>query len=470
MTRLLPMTVAILILGVAGCQFAPKYERPAVSPPDVWRTGETTTNHVGDLAWWTFYKDPVLVDLIGIALTNNHDLRIAVARMEEAAAAWRSQRSFLLPSIDLSADGTKARIGDIAPAAGSISEQYNLFGVLSYELDVWGRVRNLNTAAKAQYLATEDAARTVRISLIASVASTYFDLLSLDEQLSIAVRTLATREKSLDLTEVKFDGGNGIVSALDVRQAETQVYGAKAAVARLERLIAVTENALSLLLGRNPGRIDRAASDSAAGIPDVVPAGLPSDLLLRRPDVLGAEQSLIAENANIGAARAAYFPRISLTGALGLQSDDLGNLFDTATSDAWSFAPSATMPIFNTGRTRAGVAAAQARRDAALAQYEKAVRNAFREVDDAVVSVAKLREQLEAESANVSAETDRLELSTLRYDGGVTSYSEVLDAQRFLFSAELQLAQTRRDHRVAIVQLYKALGGGWQDATAEAGP
>lgn len=463
MTAVRPVLAAAALL-VAGCQFAPKYVRPDPGAPEAWRTAPApaSTNTAADVAWWTFYRDPVLVQLIGLALTNNADVRIAAARLEEAAAGWRAQRSALLPTIEAQADGARSRAGDVPPVPGAIGEQYNLFGLLSYELDVWGRVRNLTAAARAQVLATAEAKRTVEIGIVAAVASTYFDLRSLDEQLAIANRTLESRTATRELTLAKFDGGNGIVSELDVRQADTQVYSARAAVARLERGIAVAENALSFLLGRNPGSVPRGAV--AMPFPEEIPAGLPSTLLLRRPDILAAEQALIAENARIGAARAAYFPTISLTAALGLQSGELDNLFDASLSKSWTFAPRAAMPLFDAGRTGANVDAAKARRAAAVAGYEQAVQNAFREVEDALVSAAKLRDQLAAEEATAAAEAKRLELSTLRYEGGVAAFSEVLDAQRFLFNAELQVAQTRRDHQVALVQLYKALGGGWARA------
>lgn len=457
MKRCLPL----LLLLTAGCATGPDYRRPAVETPAAWRSGAATTNTLGHQAWTDLYRDPVLTNLIASALAQNKDLVVAAARVEEALAAFRIQRAALFPALNASGDFTSARVGNLPPLPGAESDQYNLFGLLSYEVDVWGRLRRLKESALAQALASEHARRTVEIGLVAGVASSYFNLRALDRQLEIARETLASRSNSLELTQVKFDDGNGIVSELDVAQAQTQVASAQSAIAALQRQAAASEHALSVLLGRNPGPIERGQTLTEQWQPDEIPAGLPSDLLLARPDLQAAEQNLIAANANIGAARAAYFPAISLTAALGVQSEELGDLFDTSLSKAWNFQPSVTAPIFNAGRIRAGVRVAEARRTAALAEYEKAIQNAFREVEDALTGVAHLREQLAADEAVVTAERRRLELSTLRYEGGVASYSDVLDAQRFLFSAELTAVQTRSTLLNATVQLYKALGGGW---------
>ena len=451
----------LLAAACAGCATGRDYQRADLTLPVGWRTGEASTNSMGGWAWTELYRDPVLTNLISTALANNKDLQIAAARVEEAQGGYRSQRSALFPAINGSGDFTTARVGNIPPAPGAEADQYNLFGLLSYEVDLWGRVRRLTESARAQLLATEEGRRSVEIGLVAGVASSYFNLRALDRQLEIARDTLASRSNALELTRVKFDDGNGIVSELDVAQAQTQVASAQSAIASLQRQVALAENALSLLLGSNPDAIPRGQTLAEQWQADDMPAGLPSDLLLRRPDVLAAEQQLVAANANIGAARAAYFPAISLTGALGLQSEDLGDLFDTGLSKAWSFQPSLTAPIFNGGRIRAGVRVAEAQRKGALASYEKAIQTAFRDTDDALVSIARIREQLVADESVVTAEQRRLELSTLRYEGGVASYSDVLDAQRFLFSAELTAVQTRSALLNATVQLYKALGGGW---------
>ncbi len=462
---------ALLLFAAAlagGCATGPGYRRPDVAMPDQWRPGEATTNSLADRAWTDLYRDPVLNGLVAAALSNNPDVRGAVARIEEAAAALGIQRAGYWPALNGSAAATSARKGNIPPVRGAEGDQFDVFGALSYELDVWGRIRRLNEAARAQVLASEEAKRSVEIGLAAGVASAYFNLRALDRQLEIARDTLASREDMLELTKVKFADGEGIVSELDVAQAQTQVAAAQSAIANLRRLVATTENALSVLLGSCPREIPRGLDLAEQWQPEDVPAGLPSDLLLRRPDLRAAEQALVAANANIGVARAAYFPAISLTAALGLQSDELGDLFDTGLSKAWSYSPSLAAPIFNAGKIRAGVRVAEAQRKGALADYEKAIQNAFREVDDALAGVRHLREQLAADEESVRAEKRRLELSRLRYEGGVASYSDVLDAQRYLFNAELTAVQTRNDLLNAVVQLYKALGGGWQAAPAAA--
>ncbi len=464
----LPLLIPALALLIAGCAMGPDYQRPAVNAPASWRVAAVTNESLVNVAWWDFYRDPVLTNLITAALTNNFDLRVAAARVDEALGGYRAQRSFLLPGLNGSMAWTRARVGDLPPAPGATAGQFDVFGLLSYEVDLWGRVRRLTESARAQLLASEEARRTVQISLVSAVATTYFNLRALDRQLEIARETLVARTNVLELTRIKFSEVNGlgfgIVSELDVRQAETQVHGARATIASLERAVAVTENALSYLLGDNPGDVPRGQTLAQQWQPAAIPSGLPSELLLRRPDILAAEQQLIAANADIGAARAAYFPNISLTAALGVQSVQLDDLFSTGLSRAWRFAPQIAGPIFNGGRIRAGVQVAKARQQTALATYEQAIRNAFREVDDALISITKLREQLAAEEANVVTERRRLELSQLRYDEGISSYADLLDAQRFVFSAQLTAVQTHNDLLTAVAQLYKALGGGWNPA------
>lgn len=458
------LALLLALATLTGCQMGPDYKRPAITTPAGWRSPSATPATPGTLAnlpWWSFFKDPVLTNLVAEALTNNHDLRIAVARIEEAMGGYHAQRSSLFPSADASAGWTRTRVGNLPSSPGVTGNQFDLLGVLSYEVDVWGRIRRLTEAARANLLAAEEGQRTVYISLIGSVAVAYFDLLSLDEQLEISRRTVLSREKSLELTRVRFDGGNGVVSELDIRQAETLFYGAKAAQAGLERRVALRENELNLLLGRNPGPIPRGQPLNEQRLVEPVPDGLPSDLLLRRPDILAAEQRLIAANANIGAARAAYFPSISLTATLGLQSVELNDLFDSGLSRTWSFAPQVAGPIFNAGRISGGVQTARGQEQAALAAYQQAIQSGFREVEDALISIQKYAEELDAQEKDVAAERASLELSELRYVGGVSSYTDVLDAQRFLFTAELTLAELRSARLSAVVQLYKALGGGW---------
>lgn len=453
-----------VIIGtlLAGCAMGPDYQRPEVASPAGWRTAAPAAESLANVRWWEFYRDPVLTNLIGISLTNNKDIQIAAARVEQAMGGYRAQRSVLLPGVNAAGNWTRSRSG----YTGVTGDSFDVFGLLSYELDLFGRNRRLTESARAQWLASEEGRQVVYLQLVGSVAATYFNLRTLDAQLAVARQTLVSRTNTLELVRIRYnevDGnGQGIVSELDVRQAETQVHAARSSIATLERSVAVTENALSFLLGRNPGPIDRGAELGGQLVLGEIPAGLPSDLLLRRPDLRAAEQQLIAANANIGAARAAYFPTLSLTAAFGSQSTELSGLFDGDLSRAWSFSPQITAPIFQGGRIRAGVQVAQAQQREALAAYEQAIQNAFREVDDGLVSVAKLREQLAADEDAAKAERKRLELSLLRYEGGVASYSDVLDAERFLFSAELQAVQTRGDLLTACAQLYRALGGGWE--------
>lgn len=449
--------LALLAASLCGCKLGPDYHRPVVGFPAAWRETGSSTNSLADLPWWGVFQDPALTNLISTALLNNKDLRIAAARVEQAQGTYRMQRASLMPWVDASADWSRGRSGISGQTAG----QFDVFGALSYEIDFWGRLRRLTESTRAQLLASEEGRRTVYLSLIGQVARTYFDLRALDEQLAIAIRTYDSRTNSLELTRVKYDNNNGIVSELDVRQAETQVYAAQSSIAQLERAVTATENALSFLLGSNPGPIQRGRALDEEQLPLLLPPGLPSDLLLRRPDILAAEAQLIAANAEIGAARAAYFPVISLSAALGLQSLELQDLFSAGTSRAWNFTPQIVGPIFRGGRIRAGVQVAESRRNELLATYEQVIQNAFREVEDALVAVAKLREQIAIGEADVTAERRRLELSRDRYDNGVSSYFDVLDAERSLFTAELGLVESRRDLLSAAAQLYKSLGGGW---------
>jgi multidrug efflux system outer membrane protein len=442
---------------VSGCKTGPDYERPAVATPSQWRSASPTPESLANLPWWEVFQDPVLTNLVTTALRHNQDLRIAAARVEQALGSYHMQRASLLPWVNGSADWTRGRSG----ITGRTSGQFDVFGSLSYEIDFWGRLRRLSEAARARLLATEEGRKNVYIALVAQVAATYFNLRALDEQLVIARRTSVSRANSLELTKVRYDDNNGIVSELDVRQAESQVYAAQSAIVDLERAVATTENALSFLLGGNPGPIERGRPITEQRASAAPPPGLPSDLLLRRPDILAAEQQLIAANANIGAARAAYFPTISITAALGLQSIQLQDLFSAGASKAWNFAPQIAGPIFNGGRVRAGVRVAEAQQRELLAAYEQTIQNAFREVDDALITVAKLREQIVIGEATVASEGRRLELSLDRYENGVSGYLEVLDAERALFSAQLGLAQARGDLLAAVSLAYKALGGGW---------
>ncbi len=468
MNRLAALFMAVALGGslLVGCALGPDYHRPAVTAPESWRTTAADSHSLAQIAWWNYYHDPVLTNLITIALTNNLDLRLAVGRLAEAAGSLQGQRSYFLPTVNGNGTYTRSEVGN-APAVN----QYSLLGSLAYEVDVWGRLRRLSEAAQAQYLAAASTRNAVQISLIASVASTYFNLRGLDQQLEIARNTAKSRTNILALAKIKYDGqadghGYGIVSEIDVRQAETQVFTANSTIASLEQAIAIAENSLRYLLGLNPGPIPRGQPLTGQWQPDAIPAGLPSDLLLRRPDIQAAEEKLVAANANIGAARAAFFPTISLTAALGVQSLQLNDLFSLGTSRMWSFSPQIAAPIFNAGRIAAGVAIARAQKDEAVASYQQAIQNAFQEVDNALASVTDLRAKLVADEGYVQAEQRLFELAQLRYTEGIASYSDLLDAQRYLFAAQLQAVQTRASLLVAVAQLYQALGGGWTDQSS----
>jgi multidrug efflux system outer membrane protein len=446
--------------ALAGCMsLAPKYERPAVPVPERFAgDGAATSGPVAsDLEWQSFFVDERLKKLIGIALANNRDLRISVLNMEQARAAYGIRRADQWPTVNAGANASR---GPSAAAGGAVTSLYTVgLSVTGYELDFFGRVRSLSDAALAQYLATEEARKTAQISLIAQVATTYLNLLADEQLLEATKQTLITREESLKLTKLKFD--NGAASELDFRQAESLHEAARVAFAQQTRQRALDENALVLLLGQG------LPADLPAGLPLLdqrmvadLPAGLPSEVLTRRPDVRAAEQQLIAANANIGAARAAFFPRITLTGSVGTASTELSGLFKSGTA-AWTFAPALTLPIFDAGRNSANLASAKVGRDIAVAQYERAIQTAFREVSDALAGRATLTDQLRAQQAQTAAEEARFRLADLRYRNGASSYLDVLDAQRALFTAQQALVQTQAQQVQNLVTVYKVLGGGW---------
>ncbi|MBE7941459.1 MULTISPECIES: efflux transporter outer membrane subunit [Ramlibacter] len=446
--------VAATLLA-AGCSFAPTYQRPAAPvAPAYPYAGAAQGQPAADIRWQDFFQDPTLRQLVATALANNRDLRVAVLNVEQARAQADIRRADLFPTVSAAVTGNRA------PKTATPSLYTAGFTVSAWEIDLWGRLRNLGDAAVAQYLATTEGRNAAQASLVASVASTWLLLLADEEQLALTRDTLRTREESLRLTRLRFE--NGAASELDARQAESLAESARATLAQLSRQRATDLDALGLLLGQ-PVPENVAAGRGTAGVtlPDL-PAGAPSDLLARRPDVRQAEQQLIAANANIGAARAAYFPRIALTASVGSASTALDNLFKGGTW-GWTAAPSLVETVFDAGRNRANVAAATAGRDIAIAQYEKAIQSAFREVADALAGRATYGEQLAAQQKVVEAETVRMRLSQLRYDNGVSSYLDLLDAQRSLFAAQQQLIQVRLAQLQNQVQLYRALGGGWYE-------
>ncbi|OWW18823.1 AdeC/AdeK/OprM family multidrug efflux complex outer membrane factor [Noviherbaspirillum denitrificans] len=461
------LTLSLLAAAVlSACSMAPTYERPA-SPvaaayPTVAEAGDATAT-----GWRNFFPDQRLQSLIAAALENNRDLRIAALRIEEARAQYGVQSADLLPNFNATAGATRSRTpGGVSPTGSPIvSSTYQVgLGLSAFELDFFGRVRSLNDASLAQYLATEEAGRAARISLVAEVAKAYLAERAFDEQYELARKTFESRESAYKLAKQRFDVGAS--SALDLRQNETLLQSARASLATLTRQRAQASNALALLAGKPLTDLPAAQSLSEQNIVTEIPAGLPSDLLERRPDIRAAEQRLRAANANIGAARAAFFPRISLTAATGTASGDLSGLFESG-SRSWSFVPQLVLPIFDAGRNSANLNLAEVRKNVAIAEYEKSIQTAFREAADALAARATLDEQIDAQRAVLEAQAERLKLADLRYRNGVASSLDVLDAQRELFSAEQALVQARLQRLTNAVDLYRALGGGLAETTAK---
>ncbi|MBE2261397.1 MAG: efflux transporter outer membrane subunit [Burkholderiaceae bacterium] len=456
--RQIAMVAAVVL---AGCSLAPTYERPAAPLAPQWpqplpAAVAPAAPAAGDLHWNKFFLNPSLRELIRLALDNNRDLRIAVLNIEQARATWQVRRADQFPTLNLGATGI---VQPKADGSGGTSSAYTAgLSITGWELDFFGRVASLKDAALAQFLATEQARLAVQAGLIAAVATTWLNLQTDEEFIALTKQTLITREDSLRLTRLRLD--NGAASRLDVRQAESLTAGAQATLQQNLRQRAQDINALTLLVGQ-PLTDDLLKAASATARPQFadVPAGLPSDLLVQRPDIRQAEQQLIAANANIGAARAAFFPRISLTAAYGSASSGLTNLFQNGFLGG-TLGAQALLPIFDAGRNEANLASSKAARDIAVAQYEKTIQTAFREVADALAGRATLAEQLAAQQAQVDAEADRFRLADLRYRNGVASYLEVLDAQRSLFILQATLAQVRLAYWQNQVTLYKVLGGG----------
>lgn len=448
-----------LIAVLGGCMsLAPAYLRPEPPVAGAFPNGGTVQGSIAaDLDWQVFFSDARLKRLIELALQNNRDLRVAILNIEQARAQYRIRRADQLPTLNVGASASRQ-----PNSAGDSTTSYSAgFTVTAYELDFFGRVGSLRDAALAQYLASEEARKSAHISLIAAVANIYLSLLADDELLALTRQTLEGREESFKLTKLKFD--HGVASGLDYQQARTLVEGARVTLAQLQRQRALDEDALVLLVGQPlPAALPAGAPLGAATLGPELPAGLPSDLLNHRPDIRQAEQQLIAANANIGAARAAFFPRISLTGSAGTASSELSGLFKGG-SFGWTLAPQLLLPIFDAGRNQANLDSAKATRDIAMAQYEKAIQTAFREVADALAGRATYTDQLRAQTAQAEAEATRFKLSDLRYRNGVASYLDLLDAQRSLFSAQQAVVQTRLGQLQNRVSLYKVLGGGWTE-------
>jgi outer membrane protein, multidrug efflux system len=465
---------AFLILAAAlsaSCTVGPNYKRPALPVPDAFRAPTplppAQAASLADAKWFEVFKDETLQELIRRALERNYDLRNAAARIEEARANLGVARSSQFPNViasgsihftRLSRDGATRLPPEILPS------QNRTFGMaalelLSYEVDIFGRLRRATEAATASLLSADENRKAVVTTLVSDVATAYMTLRELDYELEIAKRTLETRQRSLELTRSRRAGG--VATLIDLRQAEQLVYGADLIIPRIQQLVEQNENRISLLLGDNPGTIARGRPLTEQEFPPEVPAGLPSSLLERRPDIRAAEQDLISANAEIGVAKAAYFPRLTLSGALGGASTQLTSLF-SGPHAAWSFVPEVTQPIFTAGRIKSQVKFTEAERDRALVQYEKTIQQAFTEVSDALIAHQRVRESRMKEESLVTALQDRLRLAYVRYHGGVDTQLNALDADRDLFTARLDLAQLQLNEILTVVQLYKALGGGWQ--------
>jgi multidrug efflux system outer membrane protein len=457
--------IAIATVGLlAGCMSGPDYRRPAVDLPDAFRYSEKDARDTANTAWWQQFQDPVLDGLIAEALDNNKDVKIATSNIEYAAGILVQTRASLFPQVGYSGNAARQRASErnALPLPSTLSNPQTALSLLAgatWEIDLWGRIRRLSEAARANLLASEEARRGVILSLVAAVADNYLQLRGLDEQLSIARRTLATYGESVRLFELKFKYGQ--VSMMTVEQARTQYESAASAIPQIETEIAQTENALSLLLGRNPGPIARGRSIHEIALP-AVPVAIPSRLLERRPDIAQSEQNLIAANAQIGAAKALYFPAISLTGTYGQASSELSSLFK-GPARTWSYTGAVTGPIFTAGAIAGQVQQAEAARRAALLTYESSIQNAFADVENSLVARAKIAEQLQAQGRLVSAARGYTRLAQLQYEGGYSPYFTVIQAQEQLFPAELNYAKYLASLFTSYVHIYKAMGGGWID-------
>jgi multidrug efflux system outer membrane protein len=457
-----PIAAIAVLLLLAGCKVGPDYRKPELTTPPAWMVDTQTAKETANTLWWEQFNDPALNDLIAGALNQSYDLRIATARVEEYYGRYGATRADLFPQIGYGGSAGRTQVSEkgvlaSTPGAGSPHTTYQANFSASWEIDVWGKIRRATEAARADLMAAEDIRSGVILSLVTSVATAYADLRSLDQQLEIARQTVKSREESVKLFELRFKGGN--ISEMEYSQVRSEYYVALAAVPDLEKRVRQQENLISLLVGMNPGPIARGKAINDISLPPV-PAGLPSDLLMRRPDLRQAEQQLIAANARIGVAKAQYFPSISLTGLFGTASMDLGDLFHGGTR-AWNFSGSITGPIFDFGRIKGDVKAASALQQQALFIYQSAIQNAFREFEDSLIDQDRTRLQLDAQKMQVEALAVYARLARLRYENGYTSYIEVLDAERSLFNGQLSYAQTQDVLLRSLVNLYKATGGGW---------
>jgi multidrug efflux system outer membrane protein len=465
--------IAILIVMgfLSSCTVGPNYHRPAVQTPQAFRAPEPLPDaqaaSFADLKWWEVFRDEELQNLIRKALDQNYDLRDAVTRVEAAQANLGITRSDQFPQVNASGDVNFTRLsrnGAFPLPPALVPSQNRNWGqaqlnLLSFEVDLWGRLRRATEAARANLLSAEENRKAVVTTLVSNVAAQYFTLREFDAQLEIARQTLATRQEALTLTTSRRN--YGIATDLDVKQAEQLVDTADVTISNLQQQIEQTENQITLLLGENPsGIVGKGRFDENALPPDI-PAGLPSALLDRRPDIVAAEQILIAANADIGVAKAAYFPRLSLSGLLGGQSTQLSSLFSGPNS-AWSFVPQLSQPMFTAGRLRSSVRLAEAQRDSAVVQYQKTIQTAFTEVSNALIAHQRVREARIKQEGLVAVLEERKRLAYMRYQGGVDTQLNALDADRDLLQSKLDLHEIKLNELLSVVQLYKALGGGWR--------
>jgi len=454
----------IALLLLTGCTLGPKYKRPTVAVPDTYRglapdAGAQSAASFGEEKWWNVFQDTELQALIREALSQNYDVRIAAARVLQAQALLGITRADQFPTIagGMSTSNQRFPATAVTPEFETSPSQVNLS--LFWELDFWGKFRRATEASRASLLATEWGQRAVISSLVSNVASAYFQLLELDSEINISRRTLDTRKESLRLVEVRAKGG--ATSLIDVRQSEQLVYTAAAAIPDLERRIEQQENLISILLGKNPAAVTRGKTLVENPLLPVVPAGLPSSLLERRPDIRSSEQQLVAANARIGVAKAAYFPQITLTAVGGFQSSALTDLF-SGPAGLWSFGGQLAQPIFTGGKIRSNVRLTEAQQQEAVLLYQQSIQQAFREVSDSLVAYRKNQEFRTLQEQLTNSAQDTTRLANMRYQGGATSYLEVLDSDTRYFDAQIGLAQAQLNERLAMVQLYNALGGGWQ--------
>jgi outer membrane protein, multidrug efflux system len=453
---------SLFILTLLGCMVGPNYKRPSIETSSSWRFEEKEAKEVVNTAWWQQFDDPILNELIQNALEENKDVKIAAARVEEFMGRYRTTRASLFPQVGAGASAGRSRVTEKAPtpltsATENPANDFQVFMNARWEIDLWGKLRRGTQAARADLLGTEEGRRAVILTLMTSVAGAYVNLRDLDMQLEIAKRTSKSREETYNLFQMRFRGG--VISDLELNQVRSEYEQALSAIPFIEKTISQQENALGVLLGRNPGPIPRGKMIDELILPSV-PAGLPSDLLVNRPDIRQVEQDLIAANARIGVARSQYFPAISLTSLFGFESTELSSLL-SGPAKVWNFAAPLTAPLFTGGAIQGQVKSAEAVQQQALLRYQQSIQTAFREVEDALIDQKRSRDQLAIQAQQVATLRNYARIARLRFDSGYTSYIEVLDSERSLFNAELSHAQTKGVLFQALVNLYKAMGGGW---------